>query len=109
MWHRLLNALGLGHYAESPGPALFPIPPARRVSTQEEAIVEAQLRLMSWVTPAAPPELMEHAMRLAFADVPGFDGSYKDSICVDGRWRDVVRDYQQPGAFWQGPIDGGLA
>lgn len=104
MWYRLLLALGLwrfSHYVESPAPALFPMAPARRLTWKEEAIVEAQMRLMSWVTPAAPPELMEHAMRLAFKDVPGVEHVYKESVCVDGHWRDLVSDYGLSKADWQ--------
>jgi hypothetical protein len=74
--------------------------PAPAWLARELAIVEAMGRLASWVTPFAPPEVLEVAARIAFKDVPGFDAAYKDCVCVDGRWRDLVHGHQTPEAQW---------
>jgi hypothetical protein len=67
---------------------------------RELAVVDAMRDLAQWIRPGAPREVMEVATRLAFARVPGYSASYKDCVCIDARWRDLVLHFESTDAQW---------
>lgn len=63
--------------------------------------MEAAARdLKASVPPTAPRATMEPAIARAYAPVPGYEAVYMDSVCVDGRWYDLVQGFETPVAKW---------
>lgn len=114
-----VGARGGAHTTEPPPPTSPPPPPAppsapdagTGVTAPDAADAgtsgatnpqDAYNNLVGSIDPNASQADMEAAIDAAYRNVPGYEGAYKESVKINGKWYDLVGGYGGPNASFHG-------